>query len=452
MPGEDGIPDNYFLVTNPIGLAAALERAFNNIVTDAQFSSVAANSTSLQTISHIYQARFDSTDWRGSLEALPVLPDGTIDPTPVWNAGTLLNEKTADERAIITFNGTSKKGVAFRWPGNTSSPGTSDIPKTLVDSLNRSPVGTKPVDNKGSQRLNWLRGDSSLEGDCVRRISEFGRSAGWATSSTPILLTLAPPNSPIRYPDYNDFRLAKRDRPAMIYAGANDGMLHGFDAATGVEKLAYIPSKVHLNLSALTSSSYVHQYYVDGAPEVADAKVTGAWKRVLVGGLAGGGQGLYALDVTDPGTFSETRAANIVMWEFTDKDDPHLGNVYGKPVIRQMQNGEWAAIVSGGYNNSDSKSGADTSVSNTGRAYLFIIFLKGPADGTTWQEGTDYIRIATDVGESDTPNGLADPFPADPSAPMVSSTSFTPVTSAAIYGGSISGARPPLTGSRARID
>jgi type IV pilus assembly protein PilY1 len=155
---------------------------------------------------------------------------------------------------------------------------------------------------------------------------------------------------------------------------------------------------------------------VDGAPEVADAKVKGAWKTVLVGGLAGGGQGLYALDVTDPGTFSETRAANIVMWEFTDKDDPHLGNVYGKPVIRQMQNGEWAAIVSGGYNNSDSKSGADTSVSNTGRAYLFIIFLKGPADGATWQEGTDYIRIATDVGESDTPNGLADPFPADPGA------------------------------------
>jgi type IV pilus assembly protein PilY1 len=88
--------------------------------------------------------------------------------------------------------------------------------------------------------------------------------------------------------------------------------------------------------------------------------------------------------------------------------------VYGKPAIRQMQNGEWAAIVSGGYNNSDSKSGTDTDVSNTGRAYLFIIFLKGPANGTTWQEGTDYIRIATDAGTTDTPNGLSDPFAADP--------------------------------------
>ena len=45
----------------------------------------------------------------------------------------------------------------------------------------------------------------------------------------------------------------------------------------------------------------------------------------------------------------------------------------------------WAVIISGGYNNSDSKSGTDTSVSNTGRAYLFIIFLKGPAGaGRAW--------------------------------------------------------------------
>jgi type IV pilus assembly protein PilY1 len=120
------------------------------------------------------------------------------------------------------------------------------------------------------------------------------------------------------------------------------------------------------------------------------------------------------LDVTEPGAFAEDKAAQTVMWEFTDKDDPHLGNVYGKPVIRQMANKQWAAIVSGGYNNSDSKSGTDNYVSGTGNAYLFIIFLKGPSGpGGTWTEGTDYIRISTDVGTTDTPNGLGDPFAAD---------------------------------------
>jgi Tfp pilus tip-associated adhesin PilY1 len=34
------------------------------------------------------------------------------------------------------------------------------------------------------------------------------------------------------------------DRPAMVYDGANDGMLHAFHAATGTEHWAYIPSAV----------------------------------------------------------------------------------------------------------------------------------------------------------------------------------------------------------------
>ena len=79
-----------------------------------------------------------------------------------------------------------------------------------------------------------------------------------------------------------------------------------------------------------------------------------------------------------------------------------------------MANKQWAVIISGGYNNSDSKSGTDTSVSNTGYAYLFVIFLKGPTGaGGAWTEGTDYIRIPTNVGSVATPNGLGDPFAAD---------------------------------------
>ena len=131
---------------------------------------------------------------------------------------------------------------------------------------------------------------------------------------------------------------------------------------------------------------------------------------MLVGGLAGGGQGLYALDVTNPDgspdspSFDESNADRILLWEFNDTDDKALGFTYGKPVIRKMANGKWAAIVSGGYNNSDSK------------AYLFVIFLDGPKGGvgnTTWRPGIDYIKIPTGVGSLSTPNGLAPPFAAD---------------------------------------
>lgn len=48
---------------------------------------------------------------------------------------------------------------------------------------------------------------------------------------------------------------------AMIYVGANDGMLHGFLAKTGEEVFAYVPNEVYSNLSALTSPLYSHKYY-----------------------------------------------------------------------------------------------------------------------------------------------------------------------------------------------
>jgi type IV pilus assembly protein PilY1 len=168
----------------------------------------------------------------------------------------------------------------------------------------------------------------------------------------------------------------------MLYVGANDGMLHGF-AATGTaaeqgqEKLAFVPSQVYENLNKLTDPNYrnTHQFYVDGSPTIGDAfggfdgtaagKDTGCgtacWRSVLVGGLAGGGKGIFALDVTDPDGanigaigFSEANAANIVLWEFIDSstatpgDD--MGYVYGEVSIAKMRNGEWVAVFGNGYN------------------------------------------------------------------------------------------------------
>ncbi|MDB5927139.1 MAG: Type fimbrial biosis protein PilY1, partial [Betaproteobacteria bacterium] len=213
-------------------------------------------------------------------------------------------------------------------------------------------------------------------------------------------------------PSYATFRATAGigDRTPMVYTAANDGMLHGFDATSGQEQIAYIPSKTFANLNKLTAPGYTHQYFVDGSPEVQDAQVSGAWTTVLVGGLARGGQGLYALDVTKPSLFTETNAAALVLWEFNDTDDADLGYIYGKPLIRKMANGKWAAIVSGGYNNSE----ADGVPSTTGHAYLFIIFLEGPTGANrTWVAGTDYIKIDTGQGTVSTPNGLADPFSAD---------------------------------------
>src|SRR5690606_18126125 len=109
---------------------------------------------------------------------------------------------------------------------------------------------------------------------------------------------------------YSSFVRARADRTPMVYVGANDGMLHGFDAETGRERLAFIPGTVFPRLNALPQPDYSHLYYVDGSPNVGDVFINGAWRSVLVGGLGQGGQAVYALDVTDPAAFASAEAPN----------------------------------------------------------------------------------------------------------------------------------------------
>ena len=89
----------------------------------------------------------------------------------------------------------------------------------------------------------------------------------------------------------------------VIYAGGNDGMLHAFDADTGVEIFAYVPNLVFGNLKLLTDPAYTHRFYVDLTPTV--KKGTGilggtTTDTLLVGGLRKGGKGYFGLNVTNP--------------------------------------------------------------------------------------------------------------------------------------------------------
>ena len=137
------------------------------------------------------------------------------------------------------------------------------------------------------------------------------------------------------HPGYAAFSAAYNERTPIVYVGSNDGLLHGFNACipgvtpgcspaeAGKEVISYVPSTVFNNLSRLTDKKYNtnHRYFVDGSPMVADVDTGGAtptWKTLLVGSLGGGGQGYFALDVTNPTdtsqlapTFLATNAADL---------------------------------------------------------------------------------------------------------------------------------------------
>lgn len=370
-------------------------------------SSVAANSTSAQQGAQLYQARFHSGTWTGQLLAKTMAGDGVIASEALWEAGEVLSSQQPDDRVIVTLRRDTQDGMPFRW-----SEIAAQSDSTQSEALNTDAFGV--VDGRGSDRVAYLRG--AAVGDFRARASLLGD----IVHSTPFYV--GPSAAGHGGEAYADFSANHKDRPPVVYVGANDGMLHAFDAANGDEVMAYVPGAVYESLTRLTAPEYgettvPHRYTVDGSPMVADAVVGGTWKTVLVGGLNAGGQGYYALDVSDPATFAETSAGaeRLVLWEFTDEDDADLGFTFNAPTINalteqsaqiaRMNDGSWRAIVGNGYNNTE----ADGHASVTGHAYLFLLRLSG---GSLWGP-SDYAKIDTSAGSVGAPNGLATPTPVD---------------------------------------
>lgn len=387
-------------------LSTSLDTIFNSILAQiGSGSSVAASSGKAFAGSTLYQAKMDPSDWSGMLLALPVDGAAAIG-APLWNAGALLTGPGG--RQIVTYKRSTGAGIPFVWPANPASPAATELDANQIAALNKNASGV--TDGNGAARLDYLRGSATNEGTGLNFRSRATTKLGDIVNSSPVYVAMPESGYPnaIESSLYVTFRNANMARQPMVYVGANDGMLHGFNATTGAEVFAYVPTSVYSNLSQLPSSSYAHRYYVDGTPNAADAYFGGAWRTVLAGGLNAGGQGVYALDVTDPAMLSQGNANSIVLWEFTDADDADLGYTFSKPEIVKMKNGKWAVVFGNGYNNTNS----DGSVSATGHAVLYIAFINDGLDGV-WTLGSDYIKITTNKGTTATPNGLHNLAPID---------------------------------------
>ncbi|WP_058524009.1 pilus assembly protein [Legionella birminghamensis] len=422
ITSSSGDPDNYFLVTNANTLRTQLAKAFSLIVDRAgSFSSAALSSGFLSSDTFIYQAIFQTKDWSGQLLAFPIdqntgniVTTGSGPRGSLWDAAQQLSlQNFNSSRKILTYKPSTQKGIKFRWPSLPASPGLNDLDLAQVTALNTNPQNAS-IDNLGGSRLNYLRGDQSLEQKNGGTFRNRSTLLGDIINSAPIVVgapnqaypSFWSDNAPENNVSYSSFRQNNINRQSIIYVGANDGMLHAFDAKVGTEIFAYVPSKVFPKLNLLTDPNYTHQYYVDGSPTVIDVFINSQWRTVLVGTLSGGGQGVYALDVTNPTQFNENNAANIVKWEFNDSDDADLGFTYGQASIVRLANGQWAAIFGNGYNNTLS----DGFASATGNAVIYIVNI---------DTGELIKKLDTGVGMSQDPlalgrpNGMASPAVVD---------------------------------------
>lgn len=365
---------------SPQELQQAMSNALANIsVRIGTAASIATNSTRLDTNTLIYQAKFNPTGWSGRLVAYRVNPDGTVGDI-AWDTQTV-GLPAPSNRKIYTWNDFS--GIPF----NASN-------WDFLSASQQTALRNGGTVSSGLDRLNWLLGDQTREqpaGTLRKRTYLLGdivnSNPAFAGGDTDYGYTSLPGgddrNSYATFVDYNKTR-----RP-MLYVGANDALLHAFDASTGEEKFGYIPNAVFPNLQtgnapSLTGIGYNHRYFVDGSPQVAHAYWSGAWHTVLVGSNGAGAKSLFALDVTDPDTFNESK----VLWEFTDTDLGYPIGQFTQPAIGRAKNGDWVVIFGNGYE------------STNNRAMLYIVRVN---------DGALVKKIDTGVGSATSPNGMSGP-------------------------------------------
>lgn len=395
--------------------------------------------------SQVYLTFYNSFNWTGSVVAQNIVktPDGKyhIDSKVNWDAGCGLTGGKCERRENRTF--TAQQGRKLFTSSNNSG---VNLTWENLSTQQQSSLKGSGDDTLGQQRLAYLKGDRSQEAVNVGVGLFRPRKSvlGDIINSSPVWVGYPATQNYLKgewkdarnpaaaMPErtgqsYQDYATANARRLNVVYAGSNDGFLHGFAAGsysapkqfdntdnTGKEVFAYMPGSV---LSRMHNPSkpaldffnerYAHNFHNDAAAGTGDVFYNGKWHTWIMSGLGAGGNTVYALDVTDPETFSEQ---NVVgEWSF-DANDPvwrNLGNTYGTPVFGRFHDGNWGAVFGNGWcSTTDAANGNCTASGGPAGIYVMSI------DQTSGRPSFRFISTG-ESGTPNDPNGIAHVTPVD---------------------------------------
>ncbi|RZD15297.1 MAG: hypothetical protein EVJ47_03230 [Candidatus Acidulodesulfobacterium ferriphilum] len=310
-------------------------------------------------------------------------------------AGGLLQAESPSSRNILTSNYNPSTGAVVP---DTATGGTSEIPFNTADDSTLAPL-------LGITSTNYLTvcpSAASVDAcadDVINFVLNPNPSDNWKLGaiyhSDPVLVT--PP--PFAYPSasYQQFKINNASRQNVLVAGANDGMVHGFNAADswdtttnsytcltgtcGAEMFGYIPPDLLPELTSWynpafnpTSATTPDKEYefVDSTPALSDVyfnnifSVSGApaantvnanssanapdcvgttgadcWHTIAISGERNGGQSYFALGLTNPANVGKTTTPYPdPLWDFSDAANSPapaatapMGNTWSQPVI-----------------------------------------------------------------------------------------------------------------------
>jgi len=353
-----------YYADKPDELATGLENIFSNII-DHCYSYTSPSVPSVRMVDKdvLYISSFipeeTSPFWSGTLKAYQLNSDGTLpvdgagNPlnSPLWDAGIDLKGVSPDVRSIRTY---ARGGMRDFTSANITKEDLGVATDALRDAV-----------------INYVRGNVQdtydLDHDENKTEQRPWKLGDVFHSNTVIVGSPSPYYKDTGFDGTGGFYDTNKSRTKVVIVGANDGLLHAFNATTGVEEWAFIPNSLLTNLQAMMST---HNYYVDSTPKVSDVwlystpldqtKGADEWKTVLVCGLRKGGKHYFALDITD--TLNPQ-----YLWEFPHSGDPQisnyadflnntLGQSWSEPAIGKLRirNGSdllerWVAFIGGGY-------------------------------------------------------------------------------------------------------
>ncbi|MEO0230490.1 MAG: PilC/PilY family type IV pilus protein, partial [candidate division WOR-3 bacterium] len=439
----DGVPDTYYEAQDGWEIERAVMNAILAIM--ARVSSATAASVVTQTQrgeGTIYQAFFQPSyttplgeiKWLGQLVGYFVDKNGNIREDSDNNLRLTVDDRilkfkiegietkverwaaTSDDNPLYKVDEVSLWNVNFLWDaGNrllNRNPDSRNIKAIIKQGNNFSLIDFNKnnrnllsiymdgTDGFKDSLIDYVRGVDYANPNWRSRIYEPGKvwKLGDIVYSTPTFVGKPTERYDLIYDDvsYREFYNRKKNRRNIILVGANDGMLHAFNAGIfdtlqrridgmgrnlGEELWAVIPMNLLPHLKWLKDPQYCHVYYVDLKPKVTDVKIFNedsdhpeGWGTVAIVGMRLGGTPIsvsnntfrssyFALDISNPDN-------PRILWEF---NDVNLGYTVSYPSVLKVvdNNGEKWFLVFG----SGTTSTPDGNTSSQS-AYFYILDLK----------------------------------------------------------------------------
>ncbi len=288
----------YFNAENASELATAFESIVSNIMARASSGTAASVvSTTGEGANRILRASFHPSGWEGYLEAYD-FTGYSSSSTPLWEAGQLLEDTSADNRTIYTVVDSDSDGRIDDLADFSTSSFYYNNFNTKLD------VSDSDIDNlinyvRGEDMAGWRIRDEDTDTN-VWKLGDIVNSSPTVAGAPPFFY---------HQNNYQQFHSTYKDRAKVAYVGSGNGMLEAFNLDDGTERWAMIPNMLLEKLQGLSNSAYCRLAFVDNSPKLLDAYInyedgTGAsqigWRTLLLQGLRKGGTGYFAVDVTDP--------------------------------------------------------------------------------------------------------------------------------------------------------